>query len=275
MYADEWNASVNASLLLDGMNSQLMLSVGFGGNGAITYASGSLAVPQRGPDYPTIGAAAGLERLKTQQNQYVGLAAGGVSTKAATDVAASPPALGAPAIAPCGTAPGVAGCAPIDSEPVVVTLNTVERALTMVWAADDTIWLLPAYSFASADGGTYTVMAVDDAYIKQPDPTVPTTEPVIEPGTATDTAVPPAPSVAQTCAPVTAITTPTAPIEQIAEAVVGYCVDAAQELAKTFGYEVRVVRQDGVDLVITADSNPNRINVEVDNGAVSSVIDIG
>ena len=77
VYADEWNASVNASLMLDGMNSQLMLSVGFGGNGAVTYASGSLAVPQRGPDYPTIGAAAGLERLKTQQNQYVGLAAGG------------------------------------------------------------------------------------------------------------------------------------------------------------------------------------------------------
>ena len=50
---------------------------------------------------------------------------------------------------------------------------------------------------------------------------------------------------------------------------------AAQELAKTFGYEVRVVRQDGVDLPITADLNPNRINVAVDNGAVSSVVDIG
>ena len=100
-------------------------------------------------------------------------------------------------------------CAPIDTEPIIVTLNSVKPDLTMVWAADDTIWLLPAYSFGSADGGIYTVMAVDDAYIKQPDPEVATTEPVIEPGVVTDTAVPPTPSVAPACAPVTEITTPT------------------------------------------------------------------
>ena len=72
-YADEWGASVNASLLLDGMKAPIMLSVGFGENGVVTYASGSLATPERGDDYPTIGAAAGLERLKEQQNQYIGL----------------------------------------------------------------------------------------------------------------------------------------------------------------------------------------------------------
>ena len=71
-YADEWSASVNASLMLDGMKAPITLSVGFGENGTVTYASGSLAEPQRGADYPTIGAAAGLERLKTQQNQYIG-----------------------------------------------------------------------------------------------------------------------------------------------------------------------------------------------------------
>lgn len=275
VYADEWNASVNASLTLDGMNAQIPLSVGFGENGAITYASGSLAAPQRGADYPTIGAAAGFERLQTQQNQYVGLSADGVRPKVATDVVESQPALGAPAIAPCNAALDDTSCAPIDTEPIIVTLNSVKPALTLVWAADDTIWLLPAYSFGSADGGIYTVLAVDDAYIKQPDPEVATTEPVIEPGGVTDTAVPPTPSVAPACAPVTEITTPTATVEQIADAVVGYCVVAAQELAKTFGYEVRVVRQDGVDLAITADLNPNRINVVVENGAVASVLDIG
>ena len=82
-YADEWGASVNASLLLDGMKAPVMLSVGFGENGAVTYASGSLAEPQRGADYPTIGAAAGLERLKEQQNQYIGLDT--VSARSATD----------------------------------------------------------------------------------------------------------------------------------------------------------------------------------------------
>ena len=45
-YADEWNASVTASLVLDGMKAPITLSVGFGENGSVTYASGSLATPQ-------------------------------------------------------------------------------------------------------------------------------------------------------------------------------------------------------------------------------------
>jgi hypothetical protein len=118
-------------------------------------------------------------------------------------------------------------------------------------------------------------MAVDDAFIKQADPAVATTEPVVEPGAVTVPAVPPAPSAAPACAPVTEVTEPSATVEQIADAVVGYCVVAAQELAKTFGYEVRVVRQDGADLPITDDVVPTRINVEVDNDAVTAVVSIG
>lgn len=217
VFADEFSASVNASLLLDGMKAQIMLSVGFGGNGAITYASGSLATPQPGGDYPTIGAGAGLERLKTQQNQYVGLA-GGVATKTATDVAtgaapavgAPQPAGGAPAIAPCGPA---ADCAtpPIDAQPITVTLTSVKRDLTMVWAADNTIWLLPAYTFGSADGGLYTVNAVDDAYIQQPDTSTPTTDPgaVTRPDTVAP-APPPEPQPASDPAPAPNDTTATA-----------------------------------------------------------------
>ncbi|MEO7372270.1 MAG: hypothetical protein ABIZ69_15490, partial [Ilumatobacteraceae bacterium] len=104
-YADEWGASVNASLILDGFKAPIMLSVGFGENGAVTYASGSLAMPQRGADYPTVGAAAGLERLKTQQNQYVGFERPGVlksTDEVATDGATTnaDTGVGAPAIAP-------------------------------------------------------------------------------------------------------------------------------------------------------------------------------
>jgi hypothetical protein len=38
---------------------------------------------------------------------------------------------------------------------------------------------------------------------------------------------------------------------------------------------VRVVRQDGVDLAVTADFSESRINVAIDNGAVTEVISIG
>ena len=45
----------------------------------------------------------------------------------------------------------------------------------MIWDADNTIWLLPAYTFGTADGGLYTVIAVDDAFIQQADPDTTTT----------------------------------------------------------------------------------------------------
>jgi hypothetical protein len=200
-YADEWGASVNASLLLEGLKAPLMLSVGFGENGTVTYASGYLATPERGADYPTIGAAAGLERLKAQ-NQFIGGLDRGTGVVKATDNVATADAplvpdtvngiapVVEPTIVPCEPEAATVDCAPTQIDSIIVTLNSVKPDLTMVWAADNTIWLLPAYTFGSADGGLYTVNAVEDAYIHQADPAPATTEPVIDPGVvpAPDTA---------------------------------------------------------------------------------------
>jgi hypothetical protein len=196
-YADEWGASINASLVLDGLKSPVMLSVGFGENGTVTYASGYLATPARGADYPTIGAAAGLERLKAQ-NQFGGGLDRGTGVLKATDNAAASGAApdatpasdtatgiapaGEPTIVPCEPEAASVDCAPTGTDSITVTLNSVKPDLIMVWAADNTIWLLPAYTFGSADGGFYTVNAVDDAYIQQADPGPVSTEPVIDPG---------------------------------------------------------------------------------------------
>ena len=181
-YADQWGANVNASLVLNGMKAPLMLSVGFGENGTTTYASGYLADPQPGADYPTIGAAAGLERLKEQQNQYITLDGGGVAMGAPTDVGVATGVATRPAIAPCEPEATANDCAPVSTEPITVTLNSVKADLTMVWAADNTIWLLPAYTFGTADGGLYSVIAVEDAYLHQADPSVDSTVPVKDPG---------------------------------------------------------------------------------------------
>jgi hypothetical protein len=280
-YADEWSAGVNASLLLDGMKAPIMLSVGFGENGTVTYASGSLAEPQRGADYPTIGAAAGLERLKTQQNQYVGLL-GSPEARSAVDVAASDAGVAtavAPAIAPCEPEPASADCAPIDTEPITVTLNSVKTDLTMVWATDNTIWLLPAYSFGSADGGIYTVIAVEDAYIHQADPAPATgqTDPAVDPGVvpSPETVAPVPPAGGGTCPSAPALSVPPASAKEIADSVVGLCLADAQDQAKTFGYELRVVRQDGVDLAVTDDFSESRINVATKGDIVAEVVSIG
>ncbi|HEY7628436.1 MAG TPA: hypothetical protein VH761_15295 [Ilumatobacteraceae bacterium] len=268
-YADDWSASVNASLIIDGMKAPITLSIGFGENGSISWASGSLATPLPGADYPTIGAAAGLDRLKEQQNQYMALDTG--IAKGAPDAAVSEPAI-APICDPAVTNDIASDCAIPNPEPVTVTLNSVKRDLTMLWDADNTIWLLPAYSFGSADGGIYTVIAVDDAYIEEAEAPATTEPAVIVPDTAV---APPALSVA--CQPLPEITIPTPDdaIRYLADAVVGYCLADAQKIADTFGYTIRVVREDGVDLEATADYSETRINVAVENGAVTEVVSMG
>ena len=216
-YADEWSASVNAWLLVDGMRTPLQLSVGFGENGTVTWASGSLATPQRGPDFPIVGAAAGLQRLKDQQGQWAAYSTGiatrevapaaGEATGAATDAVSGTAASGTGVATPdIAIAPPLCtdtvdatvvapDCTVAPVEPITVHLNSVKTDLTMVWADDNTIWLLPAYTFSSADGGLYSVMAVDDAYIQQPAVEPATTEPTgAEPVNVPETAVaPPAP----------------------------------------------------------------------------------
>ena len=287
-YADEWSASVNASLLLDGMKAPIMLSVGFGENGTVTYASGSLATAQRGGDYPTVGAAAGLERLQAQQNQYLGL--GDPAIMRATDqgapqtdiavagTAVAAPGVGAvaPDIAPICEAGAATDCGPVNNEPVTVTLNSVKNDLTMVWAADNTIWLLPAYTFGSADGGIYSVIAVPDSFIEQPEE-VATTEPVGDPNVTVVLDNPPAPVVSGCLAVPTDRTTPVPAdaVKYVADAVIGYCVADAQKLADSLGYQVRVARENGVDLQVTADYSETRINVAVENGAITEVLSIG
>src|SRR4051794_32304990 len=181
VYADDYSANVSAYLTLDGMRAPVILSVGFGENSSVTFASGYLGVPQRGSDYPTVGAAAGLERLNKQQDQFIGL--GNSRGISATGQGIAEPAI-AVAPEPCALdAAASDSCAPVDnSQPVTVHLNSVKADLTMVWDAGNTIWLLPAYTFGSADGGgLYTVIAVDDAFIQPPDPNTATTEPVIDP----------------------------------------------------------------------------------------------
>ena len=274
-YADEWGANVNASLMLDGMKAPVVLSAGFGENGALTYASGYLAVPERGADYPTIGAAAGLERLQTQQNQYIGF--GDPAILRSTDDVASQPAVGAPEIAPCEPESARADCAPADIEPFVVTLNSVKADLTMVWAADNTIWLLPAYTFGSTDQGLYTVIAVDDAYIHQADPAIATTEPVTEPGAIPVPDTAPAAGGDTACAQFEAPTADTDPGIQVefGQRWIGQCLSFAEAEASYIGFSVRVVRQDGVDLPVTDDFSDRRFNVAVDGEIVTEIISIG
>jgi hypothetical protein len=177
-YADEWGANVNAYLVLDGMRTSLSMSVGFGAEGAVTWASGYLASPLRGDDYPRIGVEAAVQRLNDQSNWWMyPMPAARSSVDPASAGVASDGALTEPAVAappPVGTLAPIEPLPPdtitIDTTPIVVTLTDPAPSLEMMWADDGTIWLLPGYTFQSTDGGIYSVLAVPDEFIQQAQP---------------------------------------------------------------------------------------------------------
>ncbi|MGA0219681.1 MAG: hypothetical protein ACO3LV_03050, partial [Ilumatobacteraceae bacterium] len=67
VWADEWYASVSGSIRLPGSPVQSAnagwLSVGFGANGVLEYASGTLSRPEPAGPYPLIGIEEALKRL--------------------------------------------------------------------------------------------------------------------------------------------------------------------------------------------------------------------
>src|SRR5262245_50073908 len=131
----------------------------------------------------------------------------------------------------------------------------------MIWAADDTVWLLPAYTFTSDDGGMYTVNAVADEYFSVAEP-----EPASDdPGTAVTIEPVPAPDE-----PVAAIT-----VDEAAAKWVGSPLADVEKFAQELGMTVRVIRQDGEDLAATDDLRMDRVNVGVDGDVVTAVISIG
>jgi len=65
------------------------------------------------------------------------------------------------------------------------------------------------------------------------------------------------------------------PTEESAEVLVGLSEDDATEAAEERGWTIRVVQRDGEDLPATMDLRPDRVNVEVTDGSVTSIASIG
>jgi len=268
VYADEWGAYVTAYLMVDGLRSPLTLSVGYGAEGVMTWASGFLGQPQDAGEYPLVGLQSGVDRMNEQGGYWMGFyGPAGAMVKAAgtavSDVAVSNVATSEASTEPAAPVPtdSVPVCDPAADcvegtlpppEEVTVHLTDAKMALTMVWDVDGTVWLVPAYTFTSDDGGEYTVIAVDQQFVTLPDVGL-TPEPMpVDDGTAT--------SVDQAAA---------------SDALVGLDEAAATALAEENGWVVRVVRLDGEDLAATMDYVTNRVNVAIENGVVTEVISIG
>ena len=59
------------------------------------------------------------------------------------------------------------------------------------------------------------------------------------------------------------------------DAYIGLPLDEFTKAAEELGLTVRVAREDGEDLALTMDYQPNRLNVEVADGVVTGVVSVG
>ncbi len=292
-FADDWSANVNGVLLLDGVRSNITLSVGFGENGVVTWASGSMATPQRGGDYPLVGPQGGLDRMNEQGGMWFGTGVDpailssrsytttadnsvGTATSSEAVVPVPPEAptsvVPLPAVEPpleCGAA---VDCLP--QEPITVTFTSVRVDTTTVWATDGTVWVLPAYTFGSDDGGSFTVLGVDDSFVDIGAPLEPEPVPAPEPAPAPlpEPTPLPEPSGTGVVTPATVV----APDDAVAgELLVGLSEDDAAKVAAARGWTLRVTERDGEFLAVTEDFSLTRVNVVVESGFVVKVARIG
>ena len=284
VHADDWFASVEVTQLLDGVRSPVLWSFAFGPAGRLQHANGMLASPEPVGPYPLLDLDAAFARL--QEQQAIGgwfaremLAAEALPPEA-TSVTVDPPTVDAgTTTAPAPDTPVSAVVEPVAPptsyppepvEPVVVTLVDVEADLWWALDVDGSVWLLPAYRFIGDDGGWYTVPAVTDEYLIVVEP-----EPIVTPDPMPPPVTEPRPSIPPTSAPVPGTDLPGLIDVAALEQFIGLTLEEFTVAVEELGGTVRVVVEDGVDLVVTDDYRTDRVNVAIEGGVVIGVIGAG
>jgi hypothetical protein len=246
-WADEWSAQVSYT----SATGELPRSTGFGfgENGTLQWASGTLATPVAAGPYPLIGLDEAVQRL----NDRYGF------DEASADMVSDDAVLVDPAMGDIEPMP-----AP-ESDPIdmVVTVSSASAGFWSAWDADGSVWFVPAYEFTGDDGGVWTIPAVTDDYLID-DPFL----------------VEPMPDVVVPLPPDTPVTGQPGPDEAIvedqisdedAQRLVGMTEAQVDDEAAANGWTVRVAARDGEEFALTADYVPTRVNVTYVDGIATAV----
>ncbi len=188
VWSDEWGAWVTAEPTMSGVpaGSGLTVSVGFGAQGRVTSANGTLATVERIGEYPTIDAAPAIARLEDDLNAWqlggpiarpmpadAGTLEGpgsGTADQEDADPDAPVSDQDGDADTPVTILPVPDGDAPMpggDVEPVelTVTIVSIELVTSLAWTSAGEMLLLPHYRLIDSDGGWWFVVAVADRYL--------------------------------------------------------------------------------------------------------------
>ncbi len=158
IYGDQ--GSVSYQVLVDGIVTDMSVSLGFDNQGKVIWANGSVAKFDRVGNYPLISETAGVDNLSTGSLYGGGPVAmtddvaGGVGSSDVIPVIGSDDALTPPIIQ------------------VLITSATVQLSTQQM--TDGSVWLIPMYAYTGTatneDGttteSTWSTIAVDPAYLK-------------------------------------------------------------------------------------------------------------
>ena len=246
----DWSTDVVGTLMAREVSSNMSLSVSFGSDARIMYASGPLVELKNAGSYPLVAPKDAVKRLSQLRYGLVGPTA-----RSAIDMAMSSPVTDS-------------------SAPVVVTvpITGVRLALMQITLTNKSSVLLPAYTFTNADGDVGTVLAIEDKYLSYGDSEVTdggesTPEPKpVDPGSSGGSpAVVPGPAE-----------NPTAPVAALDDAsakkLIGLTEAEAQKVAAELGWQVRVAMRDGEAFMLTTDFETNRVNLTIVAGSVTAVV---
>ena len=286
-YADEWSASVTALPIVDGVRLPIGFSFGFGGQGALQWANGTLAEPVATGPYPLVDLDTAIARLSEQNGMWgygggrdvLAVDTGATDAAATDDVGQDRTATSDVQTLPApidGSTPPTPESTPPIPEPVVATLVDVEADLWWVWDADNTVWLLPAYKFTDTEGTEFMVPAVTDEYMIVVEPTITSQPeslpPESVPAERLDPAVVGPPSTGVEVDPAAG---PLPAVQEALAEFIGLPVEEFDAAVSGFGFTTRVARQDGVDLALTADYSETRLNLAVEDDIVVEIVALG
>jgi len=282
-YEDDWGVSIEWRPDLNeidlGNNANTLSSwFNYGEDSELTYAGGQLIDLDYIGDYPTIDSARALteayptnsmtampaidcvQPMPAETGQVVKGADGASYPETTTDQptedgiepAVEPTAQ--PAVDPA-VDPVVDPYYPCGGEPTPVKLIKARRIHTVLWDAQSSLWIVPAYEYTSEDGSTWTATALDPSYIERGGEDSPAEPVADEPGTAA--------SPDQSGGSTGGWTG--------ADSLIGMSEEDALRAADSAQIPARVIERDGEPQMTTKDYLPGRLNLVVKNDTVIGV----